>query len=146
MPRDPKPINSIFKNDTALAKISKRTQFLNHLNHAFQQCLPAQFSAHCKLANIRGETLIIHTDNASYSSLLRFQAPALCEALSREMKIDITLLEIKVRPNFTRMDSRPKNTISLPDSAATALQQTADNMDEGALKVALEKLAKRKFS
>ena len=43
------------------------------------------------------------------------------------------------------MDSRPKNTISLPDSAAMALQQTADNMDEGALKVALEKLAKRKI-
>ena len=62
-----------------------------------------------------------------------------------KLKIDITLLEIKVRPNFTRMDSRPKNTISLPDSAATALQQTADNMDEGALKVALEKLAKRKI-
>ena len=72
MPREPKVINNIFKNNTALSKIAKHAQLLNRLNHTFQQSLPAQFSAHCKLANIKGDTLVIHTDNPSYSSLLRF--------------------------------------------------------------------------
>jgi hypothetical protein len=143
MRRQPKPINSIFKNHSALSKINQRTQLLDRLNHAFQQSLPAQFSAHCKLANINGKTLVVHTDNASYSSLLRFQAPALCRTLSQELALDITTLEVKVRPSFVHFENQPSNPISLPKSAATALQQTAENMDDGPLKAALEKLARR---
>ena len=145
MPREPKVINSIFKKNTVLSKIAKQAQFLNRLNHAFQQSLPAQFSAHCKLANIKGNTLVIHTDNASYSSLLRFQSPILCKALSRELEIDIKALEVKVRPHYVSFEKHPSNPIFLPDSAAVSLQQTADSMDEGPLKIALEKLATRKI-
>ena len=143
MRRDPKPITSIVKNHSALSKINQRTQLLDRLNHAFQQSLPAQFSAHCKLANINGKTLVVHTDNASYSSLLRFQAPALCRSLSQELSLDVTTLEVKVRPRFVHFESQPADPRSLPESAATALQQTADNMDDGPLKSALERLAKR---
>lgn len=145
MPREPKVINSIFKNNTALSKIAKHAELLNRLNHTFQQSLPAQFSAHCKLANIKGDTLVIHTDNASYSSLLRFQSPVLCKALSRELEVDIKKLEVKVRPHFVSFEKQPSNPIFLPESAATSLQQTADSMDEGPLKIALEKLATRKI-
>jgi hypothetical protein len=143
MRRDPKPITSIVKNHSALSKINQRTQLLDRLNHAFQQSLPAQFSAHCKLANINGKTLVVHTDNASYSSLLRFQAPALCRTLSQELALDITTLEVKVRPRFVHFENQPADPRSLPESAATALQQTADNMDDGPLKSALERLATR---
>lgn len=143
MRRDPKPITSIVKNHSALSKINQRTQLLDRLNHAFQQSLPAQFSAHCKLANINGKTLVVHTDNASYSSLLRFQAPALCRTLSQELALDITTLEVKVRPRFVHFENQPADPRSLSESAATALQQTADNMDDGPLKSALERLATR---
>jgi hypothetical protein len=143
MRRDPKPITSIVKNHSALSKINQRTQLLDRLNHAFQQSLPAQFSAHCKLANINGKTLVVHTDNASYSSLLRFQAPALCRTLSQELALDITTLEVKVSPRFVHFENQPADPRSLPESAATALQQTADNMDDGPLKSALERLATR---
>ncbi|MGY8866265.1 MAG: DUF721 domain-containing protein [Methylophagaceae bacterium] len=145
MPREPKAINNIFKSNTALSKIAKQAQLLNRLNHTFQQSLPAQFSAHCKLANIKGDTLVIHTDNASYSSLLRFQSPLLCKILSRELETDIKILEVKVRPHFVSFKDQPSNPISLSESAATSLRQTADNMDEGPLKIALEKLAARKI-
>ena len=145
MPREPKVINNIFKNNTALSKIAKHAQLLNRLNHTFQQSLPAQFSAHCKLANIKGDTLVIHTDNPSYSSLLRFQSPVLCRALSRELEVDIKKLEVKVRPHFVSFEKQPLNPMFLPESAANSLQQTADSMDKGPLKTALEKLATRKI-
>lgn len=143
MRREPKPITSIVKNHSALSKINKRTQLLERLNNAFQQSLPAQFSAHCKLANINGKTLVVHTDNASYSSLLRFQAPALCRTLSQELALDITTLEVKVRPHFVHFENPPSDPRFLPEAAATALQQTADNMDDGPLKSALKRLATR---
>jgi len=143
MRRQPKQINSICQNHAALSKIAKRTQLLDRLNHVFQQSLPAQFSAHCKLANINGKSLIIHTDNASYSSLIRFQAPALCRTLSRELALEIDTIDVKVRPHFMPFKAPYSNPISLPKSAAIALQQTASDMDDGPLKAALEKLAKR---
>ena len=143
MRREPKPITSIVKNHSALSKINQRTQLLERLNHAFQQSLPAQFSAHCKLANINGKTLVVHTDNASYSSLLRFQAPALCRTLSQELALDINMLEVKVRPRFVHFENQPVDPRSLPQSAATALQQTAEGMDDGPLKAALKRLATR---
>jgi len=143
MRQQPKHINSICQSHSALSKITQRTQLLDRLNHVFQQSLPAQFSAHCKLANINGKTLIIHTDNASYSSLIRFQAPVLCRTLSRELDLDLNAIEVKVRPHYTPFEAPISNPISLPKSAAAALQQTADDMDDGPLKVALEKLAKR---
>ena len=145
MPREPKIINNIFKNNSVLSKMAKHAQLLNRLNHIFQQSLPAQFSAHCKLANINGETLVIHTDNASYSSLLRFQSPVLCKALSRELEVDIKKLEVKVRRHFASFEKQPLKPMFLPESAANSLQQTADSMDEGPLKIALEKLATRKI-
>lgn len=143
MRREPKLITSIVKNHSALSKINQRTQLLERLNHAFQQSLPAQFSAHCKLANINGKTLVVHTDNASYSSLLRFQAPALCRTLSQELALDINMLEVKVRPRFVHFENPPGDPRSLPQSAATALQQTAEGMDDGPLKAALKRLATR---
>jgi len=139
----PDSLSDICQQNPALKRIRQRAQMLEQLNHRFQQLLPAQFSAHCKLANIDDTTLVIHTDNASYSSLLRFQAPTLCRTLSQELGIDITTLTVKVRPEHVPFETQSTNSLSLPETAAEGLRQTADAMDDSALKKALEKLAKR---
>jgi len=144
MAKQPTRINTIYQKHSALNKMTQRAQLLEQLNHTFQQSLPAQFSAHCKLANISGSTLIIHTDNASYSSLIRFQAPALCRTLSQELSLDINTIEVKVRPNYMPYENQSSNSISLPSSASQALKQTADTMEDGPLKDALERLSKRR--
>ena len=131
MAKRPTQISNVYQKHAALYKMTQRAQLLEQLNHAFQQSLPAQFSAHCKLANINGSTLIIHTDNASYSSLIRFQAPVLCRTLSQELSIDINTIEVKVRPNYSPFENQSSNPISLPSSASKALKQTADTMEEG---------------
>lgn len=144
MTKQPERIDSICQHNQILSKISQHAQLLEHLGHIFQQILPIQFSAHCRLANINGETLIIHTDNASFASLIRFQAPSLCKTLSSELNMTIKHIEVKVKPCYVPFqDHTTHNTLSLPKSAATALQQTAQTMDDSPLKAALEKLAKR---
>ena len=143
MAKRPTQINRVYEKHPTLKKITRHAQLLERLNHAFQQSLPAQFSAHCKLANIHGSTLVIHTDNASYSSLIRFQAPTLCQTLSQELSLDINTIEVKVRPSYSPFENQSSNPISLPSSASTALKQTAETMEEGPLKAALERLAKR---
>jgi hypothetical protein len=144
MAKRPTHINDVCHKHPTLQKITVHAQLLEQLNHAFQQSLPAQFSAHCKLANINGTTLVIHTDNAAYSSLIRFQSPALCKKLSQDLSLDINTIEVKVRPNHSIFENQSSNSISLPASASTALKQTADTIEDGPLKAALERLAQRK--
>ena len=143
MSKQPERINSICQHNSTLHNLTLRAQHLERLNHLFQHILPTQFSAHCRLANINAETVIIHTDNASYASLIRFQAPVLCKTLSTELGSQISKIEVRVRPQHRPLNTASSNTISLPRSAASALQQTAQDLEEGSLKTALEKLAKR---
>lgn len=143
MTRQPERIDSVCQQNSMLHKLSQRARFLAELNHILQQTLPTQFSAHCRLANISDETLIIHTDNASYASLIRFQAPVLCKTLSTELNVIIKKIEVKVRPFYIPLQNGHSSAISLPRTAAISLQQTALSIDNEPLKTALEKLAKR---
>jgi len=143
MSNKPEKVSLICKRNSQLYKITQRAQKLNHLNYILQQVMPVQFAAHCFLANINNQTIVIHTDSASYASLLRFQANTLCKALSEHTSQNVTKLEVKVKPSFQAIQPSNPNPFSLPSDAADCLSQTADNLDDGPLKVALQKLAQR---
>jgi hypothetical protein len=143
MTNKPEKVSLVYKQNSQLYKIAQRAQKLNHLNYIVQQVMPPQFSAHCLLANINNQTIVIHTDNASYASLLRFQASTLCKVISEHTSQNVTKLEVKVKPSFQAIQPINPRHISLPSNAADSLTQTADNMDDGPLKTALQKLAQR---
>lgn len=143
MSKQPEQLNSVYKKNAALNNLMQRAKLLEKLNLEFQRHLPAQFSAHCRLANIDNGTIIVHVDNASYASLLRFQSPNLCQTLASELKLNIQSMKVKVRPIHHANPASMTNSLALPKSAASILQQTAASIDDGSLKSALEKLAKR---
>ena len=144
MTNKPERISAVCTKNSRLKQLSQRAQELNQLNYILQQVMPPQFSAHCHLANIHDQTVIIHTDNASYASLLRFQANTLCQALSEHLPHSVSKLNVKVKLPITLKQTDNLPSISLPDDAADALTQTADAMEDGALKTALKNLAKRR--
>lgn len=143
MTNKPEKVSLICKQNSQLDKIAQRAQKLTHLNFILQHVMSPQFSAHCLLANINNQTIIIHTDNASYASLLRFQASTLCKTISEHTSQNVTKLEIKVKPSFQAIQPNNATSISLPSHAADSLSQTADSLDDGPLKIALQKLAQR---
>jgi len=144
MTKKPERVGALYKKNTILSKLSERTQQLSKLDDVLQQVMPAQFASHCHLANINDHTLIIHTDNASYASLLRFQAISLCKAISEHLPQIVNKLEVKVKPKLQAPLAEVMSKQSLPDDAALALEQTAEHMEDGPLKTALNKLAKRR--
>lgn len=135
-------INAIYQKSSQLSKLSQRVQQLNQLNAILQKVLPPQFAEHCYLANINEHTLVIHTDNASYASLIRFQASALCDAVSKHLPQVVNKLDVRVRPKNAVPQSELSSP-SLPNTAAESLQQTADAIEDGPLKEALSRLAQR---
>lgn len=143
MTKRPEKIRSICQQSSVLHQLSQRSQRLEQLNYLLKQALPSQFSAHCRLANISGSTLILHTDNASFASLIRFQAPVIIKTLSTELNMSITHIDVNVRPLFSPKKSPSPRTISLSSSAANSLQQSAQSIEDGPLRDSLEKLSKR---
>lgn len=143
MPKQPEQISAICQQNKMLFKLVQHAQLVEKLNHTLHQTLPLQFSAHCHLANIKNQTLIIHTDNASFASLIRFQVPALCKTFSAQLKMPISGIEIKVRPKVSHSTAVETPTTLLPKSAAIALQQTSQVINNEDLSASLEKLAKR---
>lgn len=143
MTTKPEKINSINTKNNLLRHLSQRSKQLAELNVIFQQLIPAQFVAHCSLSNINENTLVIHADNANYASLLRFQSDVLCKGFSKYLPQIITKVDVKVRPKLPPFTTNTILKSSLSPCAATTLLQFADNFEEGALKVSIEKLAQR---
>lgn len=142
--KKPNRIDTVCINNNYLQGLIKRAQWLNQLNILLQQTVPASFSAHCQLANVHDDVLIIHTENAAHASLLRFQTKTICRTFSNHCHTQFNKLEVRVRPLTTEAVQRvTTNNLNLPEQAADALKMTATSIGESALKQSLNKLAER---
>jgi len=140
----PEKLTTIYKKNDIIRAMSQRVQHINKLNAILKQLIPAQFSAHCSLANIDQHTVIIHCSNANYASLLRFQTDSLCKGLSRHLPQVVNKLEVKVRPQPIHSNQSTTQARSLSQAAASSLQETVNTLEEGTLKRALQKLLNKK--
>ncbi len=146
--KKPHPITDVLHQNKSLHNLSLHSQRLNQINLALQQALPADFISRCHLANMRDNTLILHTDSASVANLLRFQSDTLCQQISAQCDVTISQLHIKVRPahtqSATQLPIRQANLLSADN--ATLIAATAETTSDPTLKNALAKLAKRVLS
>ena len=144
--KKPHPITTVLQKNKSIHALSLHSQRLTQINLALQQTLPANFVSRCHLANMRDDTIILHTDSASIANLLRFQADSLCQQVSAQCGLDISQLQIKVRPHLPTLSKNTRSARSAtaisPDNAAI-ISTVAESVGDLALKNALTKLAKR---
>ena len=92
---------------------------------------------------MQNNKLIIHTENAAIASLLRFHSATLIKTFSSQLIAPVDRVEVKVKPDYRRQPSANTNTLNMSDSNAALIAQTAAGLDDGQLKTALHKLARR---
>ncbi len=143
MAKKPQQITTICDGNSQLKYISVRTNKLKQLDSVLQKLLPQQLRGHCRLANITTNSIIVQTDSSQFASLLRFDAPRICKALSENLNNSVTRLKVTVNANLRFAKQEKKTTKVLSSNAATSLQQVAEMIEDGNLKQALNKLAKR---
>jgi hypothetical protein len=143
--KKPHPIIDVLHQNKLFQNLSQHSHRLNQINLALQQALPADFISRCHIANLRDNTLILHTDSASVANLLRFQSAELCQQISQQYELNISQLQIKVRPDHpqsaTTLAMRQASPLSTDNAAL--ISATADSITDPALKNALAKLATR---
>lgn len=140
-----KPLHfaTVCQTNQHLQQMTKRAQKLTQLNSILQEILPSQFVGHCQLANLSDNKVIVHTENAAIASLLRFHSPTICQTFSTQLGHTVKRLEVKVKPAHHPQQAARNNKMDISNNNAALLEQTAADMDDGELKTALHRLAKR---
>lgn len=119
---------------------------LRRFNNLLQTLLPAELKAHCQLANIKGNTAVIHVSSTVWATRIRYQIPFILNKLQDDdIGRQITDIEIRVHPGSARVKrEKTVRRASMSKEAALSVQRCAASVDDAKLRSALERLARRK--
>lgn len=127
--------------DGSLQGITDRARMLDRLTAEVRRLLP-EVGAHCQVANIRGDELILQVDSPAWATRLRYQGKALVGQLRRRGFPELKTVRVRVAPP-ARSSPPPYRRARLSPSSGELLRQTAAAVDDDALRAALERLASR---
>lgn len=143
----PKKINTLLQNkNSGVASLISEAKKLEFLNNKLLDLLPAPLPLHCHLARIDREMLVIVVDSPSWSARLRYSIPDLLAKLKHHSQffIPIKQIEIKVHPKWrTKTYQTPLKPKPISKSTSKCLSETANSIENEAIKKALLKLASR---
>ncbi len=126
----------------------RRARQLQRADQALQHRLGAVLTGHCHVANIRGTTLVLQVDSATWGARLRYQIPSLQRQLKASRAFSaIHDIEVTVRPRGSadrRSDpDRVPRRARLSSQAAALIATVANTTADPALQAALRRLASR---
>lgn len=99
-----------------LGDLLQVTQRLEALNHAMRQWANEPWLDSIRVANLRGDTLVLFADNASALVPLRYRRDALLAFLRERHGVPATRIEARVRPTPEQRDRKSKRA---PERGAT---------------------------
>ncbi len=121
--------------------VLERARKLVRLEKAVRELLPAELAAHCKVLNLKNETLVLATSSPAWTSRLRFASAELIRQLRRRHGLEVTRTALRTLPQVTenqKLNPRPQ---TLSGDSASLLAQTAATVDHPPLQEALMRLA-----
>lgn len=143
--KDPAAIGQfLLPQSQGLGALMLRASRLRALTHAVQTHLGAPLSAHCQVANIRGDVLVLQTDSAAWASRLRFLGPGLLAHLARshgQGKLRTT--KVLVRPSEGPSRAAGHRHTRISRESAALLRNVAQGTEHPALRQALLRLSRR---
>lgn len=83
---------------TTVRSVLARARYLRGIQDAIREHLAAPWSHSVRVANLRGRTLILYTDNASALNQMRFRTDELLAFLQERFGTSFRQIEIKLRP------------------------------------------------
>lgn len=85
-----------------LYRLLQHSQTLEQLDNWLQASLPIPLQPHCYIANLRNNTLVVHTDSSLWATRLRYLTPELLYRWQQEKSMPtIDKIEIRIRPLCT---------------------------------------------
>jgi hypothetical protein len=124
-------------------RLASHAAYLIALRRVLAEALPEPLRRSCAIANYKQGKVIFLADNSAAAARLRLLAPSLLQLLGQR-GLDVTGMKVDVQPD-PRRSTQPveEKSLLLPSSACEALARAAASLPDGALKAAVDALARR---
>lgn len=131
-------------NHDTLQPLLARAKRLEQLDHALRNQLPPPLNQHCQLANIRGDTLVLHADSSAWALKLRYSVPVMLAQLQKQPALQhLRGIDIKVRPaSMAATPPEKPRRARMSEDTANLLDSMADGIAHPKLQAALHRLAR----
>jgi hypothetical protein len=127
--------------EQAKLPVLERARKLARLEQAVLQLLPAELAAHCKVLNLKNETLVLATPSPVWAARLRFAAPTLLTQLKCRHSLDARAIDLQIQPETVENQPVKRLPMQISMNSATLLAQTARSVNYPPLQEALLRLA-----
>lgn len=141
--------NHILKHEgNTLGNLLKKVDQLNEFNRIFAQYLEPPIAAHCKVANVQNNCLIVIVDSGNWATQLRFHIPDLLAKLRAHPHMHaLKSICCKTRPNPELDKPRKKRRVRtmkrICESAAIRTIEAADGIQDEKLRAIFKKIMER---
>jgi hypothetical protein len=140
--------NHILKNEgKALLHLFQKLDQLKELNRIFAQYAEPGIVAHCKIANLQNNCLIVIVDNGNWATQLRFHIPNLIVQMRQHTVLqNLKAICCKTRPDpalVKPQKKRQRSMVRISASTATLIEQSAEGISDTKLRNILERIAKK---
>jgi hypothetical protein len=128
----------------SLGSLSDKATFLQRLNLAVKALLTTDLVAHCQVANVRDNVLILHLDGAAWATALHYQTTDLLAQLRQQKQYAaIKSIQYKIRPaDGERKTVAAEAVKPLSTNTRKLLSDTAKSVNNKELAEALARLSK----
>jgi hypothetical protein len=124
-------------------RLTSHAAYLIALRRVLAEALPEPLRQSCAIANYKQGKVIFLADNSAAAARLRLLAPSLLQLLGQH-GMDVTGMKVDVQPD-SRRRAQPveEKSLLLSSSACDALARAAGSLPDGALRQAVDALARR---
>lgn len=128
------------------SKLVKKARDLDKLEHLVHACLPNNCRQHVKIAGIKDKCLVLIVDSPVWSSRIRLYTNNILDLLKQHKLAEAQKIRIRLSPAEPVKPEQVFEKRHLDERSSKLIEQTADSIDDPALKQALLKLAANKMS
>lgn len=123
-------------------RLLAHARHLEAVREAIARQLPGDLAEGWQLARCGADALVLTTDSAARATRLRYSRKRLLDAMEQALGMRAQHLTVKILPPAPLRQDPPRRA-QLSPAAAEVLRQTAQTMEDGALRRALVRLAQR---
>lgn len=133
---------SLLAADRDLKRLIAHADDLARLQRQVHALMDPELAAHCRVADLTRDTLVLEVDSPAWATRLRYQGNGLLRTLRASPELAaVTQLRTCVRP--PQAPAAKERRAHLSEQGAEALRRAADVIDDPALSAALRRLAER---
>jgi len=135
-------LNDFLNREQAAGKVMAHARLLLKLSRRFAAIAPGGLHKAARVANFKAGLLVIHADNGAVASKLRQMGLRISRDMSQN-GVECSGIEVKVQPRPTLERVSEVTLKPLSGKAVHTLRSTAENLPQGKLREALDRLLAR---